>query len=68
MSFNARGGHTMMRIWANTHALLRALAAMEGKNMMTYLDELLRREADKKGLVLNDPGPATVTVGPPRDN
>jgi hypothetical protein len=62
MSINTSGGHTMMRIWVTTHALLKALASMENKNMMTYLDELLRKEAEKKGLVLNDPGPATVSV------
>jgi hypothetical protein len=56
------GGHTMIRIWTSSHALLRALAGVENKNMMTYLDELLRKEAEKKGLVLNDPGPATVSV------
>jgi hypothetical protein len=48
-------GHTMMRIWVSTHAMLKALSGMENKNMMTYLDDLLRREAERKGLVLNEP-------------
>lgn len=45
----------MMRIWASTHAILKALSGMENKNMMTYLDDLLRAEAKKKGLVINEP-------------
>lgn len=44
----------MMRVYDSSHAIVKALAGVDNKAMIVWLDDLLRAEATERGLILRE--------------
>lgn len=55
-------GYTVMRVHTRAHAIIKALAGFDRKSMVDWLDELLVKEAERRGITLVQEEPETPLI------
>ena len=62
MGFDQRYGYVTVRVGVDTHAVLKALAGIEGGNMITLIERLAFEEAKRKGFEIEVPENVRTTL------